>query len=87
MPVRLMALLGVRTLIVSNAAGGINPEFQLGDLMIIKDHVFLPGLTGLDGTKISTLNYFSHSPLLGITDARFGARFVSLHNAYDRDLR
>jgi purine-nucleoside phosphorylase len=69
-----MALLGVRTLIVSNAAGGINPALKLGDLMILKDHVFLPGLMG-------------HSPLVGIKDPRFGPRFVSLHDAYDHGLR
>ncbi|KAI3411987.1 hypothetical protein GPALN_002041 [Globodera pallida] len=74
MPVRLMALLGVRTIIVSNAAGGLNGEFQMGDLMVIKDHIFMPGLSG-------------HSPLIGLTDPRFGSRFVSLHNAYDKELR
>ncbi|KAL3080060.1 hypothetical protein niasHT_034618 [Heterodera trifolii] len=74
MPVRLMALLGVRTMIVSNAAGALNGDFQTGDLMVIKDHIFLPGLSG-------------HSPLLGISDPRFGSRFVSLHNAYDKELR
>lgn len=43
MPVRVMALIGVKTLFVSNAAGGINPDFRIGDLMIIRDHInFLP---------------------------------------------
>lgn len=94
MPVRLMSMLGVRTLIVSNAAGGINNDFLPGDLMIIKDHVFLPGLTGCGvGETESEQNIiriifdFRHSPLLGLHDARFGTPFVSLHNAYDRDLR
>ncbi|CAI4228125.1 unnamed protein product [Auanema sp. JU1783] len=74
LPVRVMHLLGVRTLVVSNAAGGINPNFQFGDLMLIKDHIFLPGLAGF-------------SPLVGVNDPRFGARFVSVHDAYDKPLR
>ena len=45
-PVRVMALLGVKTLIVTNAAGAINQTFKKGDLMIIKDHINLPGLAG-----------------------------------------
>ncbi|GMS81005.1 hypothetical protein PENTCL1PPCAC_3180, partial [Pristionchus entomophagus] len=73
-PVRIMYLLGIHTMIVSNAAGGINPAFKFGDLMIIKDHIFMPGLVGF-------------SPLVGISDDRFGTRFVSMHDAYDRSLR
>jgi len=46
MPVRLMAMMGVRTLIASNAAGGVNPDLNIGDLMILKDHIFMPGLIG-----------------------------------------
>ena len=46
MPVRVMKAMGVETLIVTNAAGGVNPEFNTGDIMIIKDHIDLPGLTG-----------------------------------------
>lgn len=74
MPVRVMHLLGVKTLIASNAAGGINQNFEYGDLMLIKDHIFLPGLAGF-------------SPLVGSNDPRFGARFVSVHAAYDVQLR
>uniref|UniRef100_A0A7E4VDH6 Purine nucleoside phosphorylase n=1 Tax=Panagrellus redivivus TaxID=6233 RepID=A0A7E4VDH6_PANRE len=74
MPVRLMHQLGVETLIVSNAAGSANPKFNYGELMIIKDHIFMPGLAGF-------------SPLVGVNDPRFGARFVSLNDAYDRQLR
>src|SRR5690349_16418130 len=74
MPVRIMHHLGVKTMIVSNAAGGINHKFNYGDLMIIKDHVFMPGLVGF-------------SPLVGLNDPRFGARFVSVHDAYDKQLR
>ncbi|CAJ0937329.1 unnamed protein product, partial [Mesorhabditis belari] len=74
LPVRVIHQFGVRTLLVSNAAGGINPNFQYGDLMLIKDHIFLPGLAGM-------------SPLVGINDDRFGARFVSVHDSYDRSFR
>lgn len=45
-PVRVMSLLGVKTLIVTNAAGGINGSFKKGDLMIIKDHINMPGMGG-----------------------------------------
>uniref|UniRef100_A0A1I7WN27 Purine nucleoside phosphorylase n=1 Tax=Heterorhabditis bacteriophora TaxID=37862 RepID=A0A1I7WN27_HETBA len=73
-PVRVMHQLGVRTMVVSNAAGGVNPKFRYGDLMLIKDHIFLPALAGF-------------SPLVGVNDTRFGARFVSVHDAYDKSLR
>lgn len=73
MPVRIMHFLGVKRLIVSNAAGGVNPAFEVGDMMLIKDHIFMPGLSGF-------------SPLIGI-DLRFGPRFVSMHNTYDCKLR
>ena len=46
MPVRVMKAMGITTLIVTNAAGGINSDYKTGDLMIIKDHIDLPGLTG-----------------------------------------
>ncbi len=47
-PVRLMAALGAKTLIVTNAAGGLNPDFKPGDLVAIADHISLPNLTGFD---------------------------------------
>uniref|UniRef100_A0A914W3D3 Purine nucleoside phosphorylase n=1 Tax=Plectus sambesii TaxID=2011161 RepID=A0A914W3D3_9BILA len=74
MPVRMMKEFGVRTLIISNAAGGVNSAFKWGDLMLIKDQLFLPGLAGF-------------SPLVGINDPRMGPRFVSMHDAYDLSLR
>jgi purine-nucleoside phosphorylase len=46
LPVRVLAALGVKTLIVTNAAGGLNPDFELGDVMLIDDHINLQGLTG-----------------------------------------
>lgn len=46
MPVRLMKLVGVKYLIVTNAAGGLNPNFQVGDIMIIKDHINIMGFAG-----------------------------------------
>lgn len=54
--------------------GGVNPAFNFGDLMLIKDHIFMPGLCGF-------------GPLVGLNDPRFGPRFVSVHDAYDIDLR
>ncbi|KAL1437284.1 hypothetical protein MTO96_001356 [Rhipicephalus appendiculatus] len=74
MPVRLMKLLGVKTLIVTNAAGGVNPNFKAGDIMIIRDHINFPGLGG-------------DNPLKGRNDERWGPRFPAMSNAYDRDLR
>lgn len=72
--VRVLRLLGVHTLILTNAAGGLNPDFRPGDLMIIVDHINLPGLVG-------------HSPLWGPNEDRFGPRFVAMNKAYDRELR
>ena len=58
MPVRVMKLLGVHTLVVTNAAGGLNPEFKRGDIMLIKDHINLAGMAG-------------HNPLRGNNEERF----------------
>ncbi|KHN74151.1 Purine nucleoside phosphorylase [Toxocara canis] len=74
MPVRIMHLLGVKTLIVSNAAGAVNDELKCGDLMLIKDQLFLPAMCGF-------------SPFVGPHDERFGARFISMQAAYDLELR
>jgi purine-nucleoside phosphorylase len=68
--VRLMALLGARTLIITNAAGGIAPGLAPGDLMAIADQLNLTGT----------------SSLLGPNDERLGERFVDMTAAYDRDL-
>lgn len=73
-PVRVMQLLGVQTLIVTNASGGVRPGFQAGDLMIINDHINLLGMMG-------------HNPLIGPNDERFGPRFPDFSNTYTRSLR
>jgi purine-nucleoside phosphorylase len=73
-PVRVMFMLGARLLIVSNAAGGVNPVYRPGDFMLIRDHIALPGLAGAN-------------PLIGPNEHRFGPRFPSLAHAYDAELR
>lgn len=73
-PVRVLKAIGCTTLIVTNAAGGLSPHMRVGDLMLITDHINLPGLTG-------------HNPLFGANDPELGPRFPDMHNAYDRDLR
>ena len=74
LPIRVMFMLGARSLIVTNAAGGVNPAYRPGDFMLIRDHISLPGLAGVN-------------PLLGPNDERFGDRFPPLAQAYDADLR
>lgn len=70
LPVRVMALLGVKTLIVTNAAGGVNLDFQPGDLMQITDFI----------------NFSGRNPLRGPNLDEFGPRFPDMTYAYDRDL-
>ncbi|KAM8935030.1 purine nucleoside phosphorylase [Lycaon pictus] len=73
-PVRVFFLMGVDTLVVTNAAGGLNREFEVGDIMLIRDHINLPGFSGWN-------------PLQGPNDERFGVRFLAMSDAYDRDMR
>lgn len=74
LPVRVMAELGVRTLIVTNAAGGVNKQYRAGDLMLITDHIGFMALV-------------SGNPLWGPNDETYGPRFPAMNNAYDRELR
>lgn len=73
MPVRVMKLLGVTHLIASNAAGGINRLYKVGDIMLIKDHINMLGFVG-------------KNPLRGPNEDQFGPRFPSMYNAYNRNL-
>ncbi|XP_029930364.1 purine nucleoside phosphorylase-like isoform X1 [Myripristis murdjan] len=73
LPMRVFKLLGVETMILTNAAGGLNQDFKVGDIMIIKDHINLPGFSG-------------NNPLVGPNDERFGVRFPCMSDAYDRKL-
>jgi purine-nucleoside phosphorylase len=69
-PVRVMRLLGVNTLLLSNAAGGVNPHFKIGDLMIINDHISL----------------FTENPLLGKNEEELGTRFPDMSEPYSKAL-
>lgn len=69
-PVRVMKLLGIEKLVVSNASGGVNPDFQVGDVMIITDHI----------------NFMPEHPLRGENDERFGPRFVDMHEPYSLEM-
>ena len=69
-PVRVMKYLGISKLIVSNASGGVNPAFNVGSIMIIKDHI----------------NFLPEHPLRGKNDERFGPRFVNMSEPYSRKM-
>jgi purine-nucleoside phosphorylase len=69
-PVRLMRLLGAHTLLVSNACGGVNPGFEIGDLMVISDHI----------------NLFPTNPLMGPNNDTWGPRFPDMSEAYNKRL-
>lgn len=74
LPVRVMQRLGIEVLIVTNAAGAVNPDFSPGDIMLITDHINLPGMAGLN-------------PLYGPNLEEFGPRFPDMSQAYDRKLQ
>jgi purine-nucleoside phosphorylase len=69
-PVRIMKLLGIKALLLSNAAGGVNPNFKVGDLMIITDHV----------------SFFTRNPLIGKNISEFGPRFPDMSEPYKKEL-
>jgi len=73
LPVRVMQRLGVEILIITNAAGGVNPVFVPGDVMLITDNLNLVGMTG-------------QNPLIGPNLDEFGPRFPDMSRAYDREL-
>jgi purine-nucleoside phosphorylase len=70
LPVKVMTALGIKALIVTNAAGGVNPSFKVGDLMIIKDQITMIGMTGVH-------------PLVGPNDKRFGDRFTPVNGVFN----
>ncbi|WP_456423966.1 purine-nucleoside phosphorylase [Lutibacter sp.] len=69
-PIRVMKFLGVENLIVSNASGGVNSKFKVGDIMLITDHI----------------NFMPTHPLHGENDERFGPRFVDMHEPYSKKM-
>ncbi|OZM57130.1 purine-nucleoside phosphorylase [Lottiidibacillus patelloidae] len=69
-PVRVMKEIGVKNIIVTNAAGGVNEDFSAGDLMVITDHI----------------NNTSVNPLIGPNDSAFGVRFPDMSDAYNKEL-
>jgi purine-nucleoside phosphorylase len=73
-PTRVMQIMGIQVLIVTNAAGGLSPAFRPGDLMLLSDHINLIGMTG-------------NNPLFGPNDPTLGPRFPDMSQAYDPELR
>ncbi len=69
-PIRIMKLLGIKEIFISNAAGGVNPDFNIGDLMLIRDHI----------------DFFPENPLRGANLEDFGPRFPDMSQAYDPGL-
>ncbi len=69
-PIRVLNYLGIKFLFVSNAAGGMNPEYNVGDIMLIRDHI----------------NHFPVNPLVGANNNKLGPRFPDMSKTYDREL-
>lgn len=74
LPIRMMKWLGIHTVILTNAAGGVNQSFKAGEVMLITDHINLIGMAG-------------QNPLRGPNDESFGPRFPDMSQPYDRGLR
>ena len=70
-PVRVMREMGITHLFVSNASGGLNPDYQIGDIMVIRDHI----------------NFFPEHPLRGKNQEELGPRFPDMSKVYDEQLR
>ncbi|MCP4582596.1 MAG: purine-nucleoside phosphorylase [candidate division Zixibacteria bacterium] len=70
-PIRVMKALGIEILVVSNAAGGLNPQFAKGDIVLMTDHINFQGV----------------NPLIGYNDDELGTRFPDMFNCYDKDLQ
>ncbi len=73
-PVRVMHYLGIETLILTNAAGGVNAGYKVADVMILNDHINFVGMMG-------------NNPLMGLNDEALGPRFPGMSQTYDRELR
>lgn len=70
-PIRILQALGIETLIMTNASGGLNPNYKPGELVLVRDHI----------------NLMPEHPLRGTHDERLGIRFPDMSNAYDQELR
>ncbi|CAG8649293.1 6987_t:CDS:2 [Ambispora gerdemannii] len=74
LPIKIFKLLGIEVLIVTNAAGSLNSEFKVGNVVIIWDHISIPGISG-------------NNPLAGPNQSQLGPRFPPMSDAYDFELR
>jgi purine-nucleoside phosphorylase len=74
LPVKIFKLIGCKMIMITNAAGALNKSYNVGDLMVIKDHFSMPILS-------------MQHPLIGPNDERFGPRFMPTNKIYDKQLR